>query len=96
MNGPCHSEAEVILHSGKYRVPDAIDADRTVRVGLINLGEEPLVMGHGQHIAQMVIAPIMHGEWKVGGRSLLRVGGALLGSTTVADRMIGDCSPESV
>jgi len=60
----------VILHSGKYRVPNAIDADRTVRVGLINPGEEPLVMGHDQRIAQMVIAPIVHGEWKVVGEPI--------------------------
>ncbi len=47
--------------------PGTIDADYrgTVKVGLINLGEEPFVITHGQRIAQMVIAPIIRGEWKV-------------------------------
>ena len=47
--------------------PGTIDADYrgTVKVGLINLGEEPSAITHGQRIAQMVIAPIVRGEWKV-------------------------------
>jgi len=47
--------------------PGTIDSDYrgTVKVGLINLGEEPFVISHGQRIAQMVIAPVIHGEWKV-------------------------------
>ncbi len=47
--------------------PGTIDADYrgTVKVGLINLGEEPFVISHGQRIAQMIIAPVMRGEWKV-------------------------------
>ena len=47
--------------------PGTIDADYrgTVKVGLINLGEEPFAITHGQRIAQMVIAPIIRGECKV-------------------------------
>ena len=47
--------------------PGTIDADYrgTVKIGLINLGDEPFVISHGQRIAQMVIAPIIRGEWKV-------------------------------
>ena len=47
--------------------PGTIDADYrgTVKIGLINLGEEPFAITHGQRIAQMVIAPITRGEWKV-------------------------------
>ncbi|MCK4324540.1 MAG: dUTP diphosphatase, partial [Armatimonadetes bacterium] len=47
--------------------PGTIDADYrgTVKIGLINLGEEPFVITHGQRIAQMVVAPVVHGEWKV-------------------------------
>jgi len=47
--------------------PGTIDADYrgTIKVGLINLGEEPFAITHGQRIAQMVIAPIIRGEWKV-------------------------------
>ena len=47
--------------------PGTIDADYrgTVKIGLINLGDEPFVISHGQRIAQMIIAPIIRGEWKV-------------------------------
>ncbi len=47
--------------------PGTIDADYrgTVKVGLINLGKEPFVISHGQRIAQMIIAPIIRGKWKV-------------------------------
>ena len=47
--------------------PGTIDADYrgTVKVALINLGEEAFVISHGQRIAQMVLAPVIRGEWKV-------------------------------
>ncbi len=47
--------------------PGTIDADYrgTVKIALINLGEEPFVITHGQRIAQMVIGPIIRGEWQV-------------------------------
>jgi len=47
--------------------PGTIDADYrgTVKIALINLGNEPFVISHGQRIAQMVIAPVVRGEWKV-------------------------------
>ncbi len=46
--------------------PGTIDSDYrgTVKVGLINLGEEPFVISRGQRIAQMVIAPVIRGEWR--------------------------------
>ncbi len=47
--------------------PGTIDADYrgTVKVGVINLGDEPFVISHGQRIAQMIIAPVVRGEWKL-------------------------------
>ena len=47
--------------------PGTIDADYrgTVKVALMNLGEEAFVISHGQRIAQMVLAPVIRGEWKV-------------------------------
>jgi len=72
---PSGVEAQIRPRSGlavKHGVtvvnaPGTIDADYrgTVKVGLINLGEEPFAITHGQRIAQMIVAPVSRGEWKV-------------------------------
>lgn len=47
--------------------PGTIDADYRgeVKVILINLGQEPFVVRRGERIAQMVIAPVTRGDFKV-------------------------------
>lgn len=47
--------------------PGTIDADYRGEVGviLINLGQEPFVIKRGERIAQMVIAPVTQGVWRV-------------------------------
>ncbi len=47
--------------------PGTIDADYrgTVKVALINLGDEPFVVKHGERIAQLIIASVTRGEWQV-------------------------------
>jgi dUTP pyrophosphatase len=72
---PAGYEAQVRPRSGlalKHGVtclntPGTIDADYRgeVKVILINLGQEPFVIKRGERIAQMVIAPVTQGEWKV-------------------------------
>ncbi len=45
--------------------PGTIDADYRgeVRVILINHGREPFVIGRGERIAQLLIAPVCRAEW---------------------------------
>jgi len=47
--------------------PGTVDADYrgTVKVGLINLDQEPFVISHGQRIAQLVIAPVAWANWQI-------------------------------
>lgn len=47
--------------------PGTIDADYRgeVKVLLINLGEEPFEIHHGERIAQMVIAPVTSAEFEI-------------------------------
>ncbi|MBS0386175.1 MAG: dUTP diphosphatase [Proteobacteria bacterium] len=46
--------------------PGTIDADYRgeVKVILINLGHEPFIVGRGERIAQLVIAPITQAAWE--------------------------------
>ena len=46
--------------------PGTIDADYRgeIKVLLVNLGKAPVTINRGDRIAQMIIAPIMHVEWK--------------------------------
>ena len=45
--------------------PGTIDADYRGEVGviLINHGQEPFVIRHGERIAQLVVAPVTRAEW---------------------------------
>jgi len=45
--------------------PGTIDADYRGPLGviLINLGAEDFVIGHGERIAQAVLAPVARGDW---------------------------------
>ncbi|MBL8825088.1 MAG: dUTP diphosphatase [Planctomycetia bacterium] len=47
--------------------PGTIDADYRgeVKVGLINLGREPVQIERGMRIAQLLIAPVMRVNWQV-------------------------------
>ena len=47
--------------------PGTIDSDYRGPLGvvLINLGTEPYTFQHGDHIAQVVIAPVIHAEFQV-------------------------------
>jgi dUTP pyrophosphatase len=42
--------------------PGTIDADYRgeIKVALVNLGQEPVAIGRGMRIAQMVVAPVTH------------------------------------
>lgn len=46
--------------------PGTIDADYRgeIKVLLVNLGQEPIVITRGMRIAQMVICPVVQGQWK--------------------------------
>ncbi len=46
--------------------PGTIDADYrgTVKIILINLGEKPFVIHHGDRIAQLIIAPVSRARWQ--------------------------------
>lgn len=69
---PVGHEAQVRPRSGlaaRFGVtvlnsPGTIDADYRgeVKIILINLGAEPFRIGRGDRIAQMVIAPVLHGK----------------------------------
>ena len=47
--------------------PGTIDADYRgeVKVGLINLGKEPVQIERGMRIAQLLIAPVMRVNWQL-------------------------------
>lgn len=47
--------------------PGTIDADYRgeLKVILVNLGQEPFVIKRGERIAQIVVAPVTQGEWRV-------------------------------
>ena len=71
---PVGYEAQVRPRSGLaiksgltvVNAPGTIDADYRgeVKVGLINLGKEPVVIERGMRIAQLLIAPVMHVSWQ--------------------------------
>ena len=46
--------------------PGTVDADYRGEVGvlMINLGEEPVTIGHGERIAQVVIAPVLRARFE--------------------------------
>lgn len=46
--------------------PGTIDADYRdeVKILVINLGEQPIRITHGERIAQLVVAPVMRVEWQ--------------------------------
>ena len=45
--------------------PGTIDSDYRGELGvvLINLGQEPFLIGHGDRVAQLVLAPVSRCEW---------------------------------
>jgi len=47
--------------------PGTIDADYRgeIQVILVNLGEEPVTIGRGERIAQLVVAPVSRPEWSL-------------------------------
>jgi dUTP pyrophosphatase len=70
---PSGFEAQVRPRSGLavkngltvLNAPGTIDSDYRgeVKVPLINLGQEPFVIERGMRIAQMVIAPVVQGDF---------------------------------
>ena len=70
---PVGFEAQVRPRSGLavkngltvLNAPGTIDSDYRgeVKVPLINLGQEPFVIERGMRIAQMVIAPVVQGDF---------------------------------
>lgn len=72
---PVGYEAQVRPRSGLaakngvsvLNTPGTIDADYRgeVKVILVNFGPEPFIVERGARVAQMIIAPITTGEWKV-------------------------------
>jgi dUTP pyrophosphatase len=72
---PAGYEAQVRPRSGlalKHGItclntPGTIDADYRgeVKVLLINLGADPFTIGRGERIAQLVVAPVTRGAWRV-------------------------------
>ena len=72
---PPGTEAQVRPRSGlaiKHGIalinaPGTIDADYRgeIQVLLINHGEEAYTVSRGDRIAQLVIAPVLRGEWRV-------------------------------
>jgi dUTP pyrophosphatase len=72
---PAGYEGQVRPRSGlamKYGVtlinsPGTIDADYRgeIKVGLINLGQEPFVLTRGARIAQLIIAPVVRAQVRV-------------------------------
>jgi len=47
--------------------PGTIDADYRgeVKVALVNLGKAPFTVSRNMRIAQMIVAPVMRGQWDV-------------------------------
>ncbi|MBW2328666.1 MAG: dUTP diphosphatase [Deltaproteobacteria bacterium] len=47
--------------------PGTIDADYRgeVKVGLINLGQEPFIVNRGDRIAQLILAPVCQARWQL-------------------------------
>ena len=45
--------------------PGTVDADYRGEIGviLINLGDSPMIISRGMRIAQLVISPVIQGEW---------------------------------
>lgn len=70
---PPDMEAQIRPRSGlavKYgltivNAPGTIDADYRgeIKIGLINLGSEPVKISRGMRIAQMIIAPVIQAEF---------------------------------
>jgi dUTP pyrophosphatase len=70
---PAGYEAQVRPRSGLaarhgltcLNTPGTIDADYRgeIRVILINHGAEPVSLGHGERIAQLVVAPVVQARW---------------------------------
>lgn len=70
---PAGYEAQVRARSGLARrhgiamvnAPGTVDSDYRgeVQVLLINLGQEPFTVAHGDRIAQMVVAPVTRVAW---------------------------------
>lgn len=71
---PPHLEAQVRPRSGlalKHGIilpnsPGTIDADYRgeIKVIMSNIGTEPYTIRRGERIAQLIIAPVFHVEWK--------------------------------
>jgi dUTP pyrophosphatase len=71
---PVGYEAQVRPRSGLaikqgltvVNAPGTIDADYRgeVKVGLINLGREPVIIERGMRIAQLLIAPVAQVQWQ--------------------------------
>ncbi len=91
---PSGFEAQVRPRSGLavkngltvLNAPGTIDSDYRgeVKVPLINLGQEPFVIERGMRIAQMVIAPVVQGDFaEVGDLDETQRGAGGFGSTGV-------------
>ena len=64
--------------------PGTVDADYRGEIGVIviNHGDQPLTIAHGERIAQLVLAPVVHVTWEiVGDLSATRRGFGGFGST---------------
>jgi len=68
--------------------PGTIDADYRgeVKVILINLGDAPVELSHGDRIAQLVIAPVARAVWAEGALDETTRGAGGFGSTGVGSR----------
>ena len=66
--GQVRPRSGLALHKGLGMVnsPGTIDSDyrSTIRVILINLGQEPISIGRGDRIAQLIVAPVARVEWE--------------------------------
>lgn len=67
--------------------PGTIDSDYRgeVQVLLINLGDEEAVIRHGDRIAQMVVAPVVQAQFRIGDLDETERGAAGFGSTGVSE-----------
>lgn len=71
--------------------PGTIDSDYRgeVKVLLINLGDAPVAVAHGDRIAQMIVAPVARAAFRMSAPEALDVtarGAGGFGSTGIADR----------